>query len=117
MADVIYRVTYADGSMCHTGYGPLAVVWAKTTGSKLEEIELKNPTRLRIVNSGDSMADCYERAFTGANRTAATWAAFQAGWNAAKPSDRAIYDSIAAGYFRDAAAGVQGTFNEQPKET
>jgi hypothetical protein len=54
MSDLIYRVTYADGSMCHTGYGPLAVVWAKTPGSKLEEIELKSPTRLRIVNRGDS---------------------------------------------------------------
>jgi hypothetical protein len=101
MADVIYRVTYADGSMCHTAHKPLADVWAKRQGSKLEEIQLKNPTRLRVVNSGDSMADRYERAFTGANRTAATWAAFQAGWNAAKPSDQAIIDSIASHYHRD----------------
>jgi hypothetical protein len=82
MVDVIYRVTYDDGSMCHTGYRPMAEVWAKRQGAKLEEIELKNPTRLRIVNSGDSMADCYERAFTGANRRPAMWAAFQAGWKA-----------------------------------
>lgn len=105
MADVIYRVTYEDGTMCHTGHWPLAKVWAKWPGVKLEEIELKSPTRLRIVNSGDSMADCYERAFTGANRTAATWAAFQAGWNAAKPSDQAIYDSITSRYFRDTDTG------------
>lgn len=100
MADLIYRVTYADGSMCHTGYRPMATVWAKTPGSKLEEIELKSPTRLRIVNSGDSMADAYERAFTGVNRRPAMWAAFQAGWNAAKRSDEAIYASIAEHYHK-----------------
>lgn len=104
-SDLIYRVTFDDGSMCHTGHKPLADVWAKRQGSKLEEIEIKNPTRLRIVNSVDSVADAYERAFTGANRTAATWAAFQAGWNAAKPSDQAIYGDIAERYFRDTATG------------
>lgn len=101
MSDVIYRVTYDDGSTCHTAYRPLADVWAKRQGAKLEEIPLTSPTRIRIVHGGDSMSDRYERAFTGANRTAATWAAFQAGWNAAKTSDKAIYDGIAERYWRD----------------
>jgi hypothetical protein len=31
----------------------------------------------------DPIRAAYERAFTGSNRTAATWAAFRAGWHAA----------------------------------
>jgi hypothetical protein len=49
----------------------------------------------------DPIKKSYERSFTGCNRTSLSWAAYQAGWNAAKNSDQAIYDSIAAGYFRD----------------
>ncbi len=37
---MIYRVDFADGSMCHTGYRPLALVWAKRKGSKMTEIEM-----------------------------------------------------------------------------
>lgn len=54
----------------------------------------------------DPIKKSYERAFTGVNRRPAMWAAFQAGWNAAKPSDQAIYDNIADRYFRDTAQPV-----------
>ena len=37
---MIYRVDFADGTCCHTGYRPLALVWAKRKGSKMTEIEM-----------------------------------------------------------------------------
>ena len=43
MSDTIYRVTYADGTQCHTGYRALAEVWAKRTGAVLTEINLEAP--------------------------------------------------------------------------
>jgi len=42
--DVIYRVTFDNGETCHTGYRPLAEVWAKRSGAVLEEIGLEVPT-------------------------------------------------------------------------
>lgn len=36
---MIYRVEFADGGMCHTGYRPLALVWAKRKGAKMTEID------------------------------------------------------------------------------
>ena len=36
---MIYRVEFADGSICHTGYSPLALVWAKRKGAKMTEID------------------------------------------------------------------------------
>lgn len=48
----------------------------------------------------DPIRIAYERAFTGGNRISLSWAAFQAGWNAAKQSDQAIYDSIAESYHK-----------------
>ena len=36
---MIYRVDFADGTMCHTGYRPLALVWAKRIGAKMKEID------------------------------------------------------------------------------
>lgn len=42
--EVIYRVTFENGETCHTGYRPLAEVWAKRSGAVLEEIGLEVPT-------------------------------------------------------------------------
>jgi hypothetical protein len=36
---MIYRVEFAEGGMCHTGYRPLALVWAKRKGAKMTEID------------------------------------------------------------------------------
>lgn len=36
---MIYRVEFADGSICHTGYRPLALVWVKRKGAKMTEID------------------------------------------------------------------------------
>ena len=45
---MIYRVDFADGTMCHTGYRPLALVWAKRKGSKMTEInEMATPEETR----------------------------------------------------------------------
>lgn len=45
---MIYRVDFADGTMCHTGYRPLALVWAKRKGSKMTEItEMATPEEAR----------------------------------------------------------------------
>jgi hypothetical protein len=41
------------------------------------------------------MSDCYERAFTGANRRPAMWAAFQAGWEAAMRSGELSRNPVA----------------------
>ena len=42
------RVDFADGTMCHTGYRPLALVWAKRKGSKMTEInEMATPEETR----------------------------------------------------------------------
>lgn len=41
--DTIYRVTFADGTMCHTGHRALADVWAKCSGAVLAEINLESP--------------------------------------------------------------------------
>lgn len=43
MMETIYRVTYADGTQCHTGYRALAEVWAKREGAVLAEIGLEVP--------------------------------------------------------------------------
>lgn len=48
----------------------------------------------------DPIKNAYERAFNGCNRTSLSWAAYQAGWNAAKQSDQAIYADIAEHYHR-----------------
>ena len=45
---MIYRVDFADGTMCHTGYRPLALVWARRKGSKMTEInEMATPEETR----------------------------------------------------------------------
>jgi hypothetical protein len=41
--DAIYRVTYPNGEQCHTGYKPLADVWAKRDGAVLTTINLEVP--------------------------------------------------------------------------
>lgn len=43
--ETIYRVTFGNGETCHTGYGPLAEVWAKRSGAVLEEIGLEVPEK------------------------------------------------------------------------
>ena len=45
---MIYRVDFADGTCCHTGYRPLALVWAKRKDSKMTEItEMATPEETR----------------------------------------------------------------------
>ncbi len=45
---MIYRVDFADGTMCHTGYRPLSLVWARRKGSKMTEInEMATPEETR----------------------------------------------------------------------
>lgn len=44
---MIYRVDFADGTCCHTGYRPLALVWAKRKGSKMTEIEMATQEETR----------------------------------------------------------------------
>ena len=36
---MIYRVDFDDGTFCHTGYRPLADVWAKRKGAKMTGID------------------------------------------------------------------------------
>lgn len=43
MTDQIYRVTLPNGETIHTGYKPLADVWAKRDGAVLAEIDLEVP--------------------------------------------------------------------------
>ena len=45
---MIYRVEFSEGGMCHTGYRPLALVWAKRTGSRLIEVnDMATPEETR----------------------------------------------------------------------
>lgn len=57
MSATIYRVTYADSTMCHTAYKPLADVWVKRKGSKLEEITLAEPPKLRSIPASVETAE------------------------------------------------------------
>lgn len=43
MMETIYRVTYADGTQCHTGYKSLAEVWSKRDGAVLTVVNLEVP--------------------------------------------------------------------------
>jgi hypothetical protein len=45
---MIYKVEYADGTSCCTGYRPLALVWAKRKGSRLIEVnDMATPEETR----------------------------------------------------------------------
>lgn len=50
---MIYRVEFADGTCCHTGYRPLALVWEKREGSKMREIEEMTKQFLTVTPEGD----------------------------------------------------------------
>ena len=43
MSEWIYRVTLSNGETLHTGYKPLAEVWAKAKGAVLHEISMTVP--------------------------------------------------------------------------
>ena len=36
---MIYKVEFSEGGVCHTGYRPLALVWAKRKGAKMTQID------------------------------------------------------------------------------
>lgn len=48
-AGTIYRVSLPNGETIHTGYKPLADVWAKNKGAQLSEIVLSTPPELHAV--------------------------------------------------------------------
>lgn len=50
---MIYRVVFSDGTQCHTGYKPLALVWAKRAGSKLTEVDMSQKQILMVTAGGD----------------------------------------------------------------
>src|SRR5574343_224614 len=50
---MIYRVDFDDGTCCHTGYRPLALVWAKRKGSKMTEIEEMTKQFFTVTPEGD----------------------------------------------------------------
>lgn len=51
---MIYRVTFSDGTMCHTGYKPLAIVWAKRKGARIIEISQRHEEKQKMNISFES---------------------------------------------------------------
>lgn len=47
--ETIYRVTLPSGETIHTGYKPLADVWAKNRGAVLAEIRLETPMEVHAM--------------------------------------------------------------------
>ena len=51
--ETIYRVSLPNGETMHTGYKPLAEVWAKGRGAIISEISLMTPPTPRCANTVD----------------------------------------------------------------
>jgi hypothetical protein len=56
----------------------------------------------------DPIRAAYERAFTGSNRTAATWAAFRAGWHAATRGVSVVGSQPSSSHTTGKVRGTEG---------